>query len=163
MPVQINAKHTPESQKKMLKTMTYVFGVVGFIGTTFLSAGVNLMTVALGASTLITAIVLNNALVRRTVGLPPHPTASSTAPQKTTYEAPRAANTPEPGLRERLESSLNDMKKGMSDQITNYTGTYSGTDEEKAERKRKELMRKLEDTRKQQEREEFEKKYKTKS
>ncbi|KID95545.1 OXA1-like protein, partial [Metarhizium majus ARSEF 297] len=159
----INAKHTPESQKKMLKTMTYVFGVVGFIGTTFLSAGVNLMTVALGASTLITAIVLNNALVRRTVGLPPHPTASSTAPQKTTYEAPRAANTPEPGLRERLESSLNDMKKGMSDQITNYTGTYSGTDEEKAERKRKELMRKLEDTRKQQEREEFEKKYKTKS
>ncbi|OAQ65167.1 OXA1-like protein [Pochonia chlamydosporia 170] len=160
----INAKHTPESQKKMLKTMTYVFGVVGFIGTTFLSAAVNLMTVALGASTLITAIVLNNALVRRTVGLPPHPTATPAPTTKqTTYEAPRAANTPEPGLRERLNTSLNDMKKGMSDQITNYTGTYSGTDEEKAERKRKELIRKLEDTRKQQERDEFERKYKGKS
>lgn len=148
----------------MLKTMTYVFGVVGFIGTTFLSAAVNLMTVALGASTLITAIVLNNALVRRTVGLPPHPTATPTPTTKqTTYEAPRAANTPEPGLRERLNTSLNDMKKGMSDQITNYTGTYSGTDEEKAERKRRELIRKLEETRKQQERDEFERKYKGKS
>ncbi|TWU70549.1 Flags: Precursor [Metarhizium rileyi] len=159
----INAKHTPPSQKKMMKTMTYVFGVVGFIGTTFLSAAVNLMTVALGAATLITAVVLNNALVRRTVGLPPHPTTTSSASsQKPTYEAPRTAGTTEPGLRERLNSSLNDMKKGMSDQITNYTGTYSGTDEEKAARKRKELLRKLEDTRKQQEREEFEKKYKTK-
>ncbi|KHN94971.1 OXA1-like protein [Metarhizium album ARSEF 1941] len=159
----INAKYTPESQKKMLKTMTYVFGVVGFVCTTFLSAAVNLMTVALGASTLLTAVVLNNALARRTVGLPPHPAATSPTSNKTTYEAPRAAaNTPEPGLRERLESSLTDMKKGMSDQITNYTGAYSGTDEEKAARKRKELMRKLEETRKQQERDEFEKKYKAK-
>jgi YidC/Oxa1 family membrane protein insertase len=148
----------------MLKTMTYVFGVVGFGATTFLSAAVNLMTVALGASTLITAVVLNNALVRRTVGLPPHSsTASSTAPKQTTYEAPRVANAPEPGLRERLNNSLNDMKKGMSDQITNYTGTYSGTDEEKAERKRRELIRKLENTRKQQERDQFERKYKGKS
>jgi YidC/Oxa1 family membrane protein insertase len=55
------------------------------------------------------------------------------------------------------------MKKGMSDQITNYTGTYSGTDEEKAERKRRELIRKLENTRKQQERDQFERKYKGKS
>lgn len=141
--------------------MTYVFGVVGFVGTTFLSAGVNLMTVALGASTLITAIVLNNALVRRTVGLPPHAITPAAAPTQTTYEAPRgASDAPEPGLKERLNSSLNDMKKGMSDQISNYTGTYSGTDEEKAAKKRKELMRRLEDTRKEQEREQFEKKYK---
>lgn len=142
--------------------MTYVFGVVGFVGTTFLSAAVNLMTVALGASTLITAIVLNNAFVRRTVGLPPH-AFTPAAPTQTTYEAPRVTpDAPEPGLKERLNSSLNDMKKGMSDQISNYTGTYSGTDEEKAEKKRKELMRKLEDTRKEQEREQFEKKYKSK-
>ncbi|PNY23669.1 Mitochondrial inner membrane protein OXA1, partial [Tolypocladium capitatum] len=69
----INSKHTPESQKKMMKSMMYIFGSVGFIGTTFLSAAVNLMTVAVGASTLITAIVLNNAVVRRAVGLPPAP------------------------------------------------------------------------------------------
>lgn len=159
----INAKHTPEQQRKMLKTMTYVFGVVGFVGTSFLSAAVNLMTVALGAATLITAVVLNNAVVRRTVGLPPHDaTQTSSAPRQATYEAPRAANAPEAGLRERLNTNLNDMKKGLSDQFSNYTGTYSGTEEEKAEKKRKELIRKLEETRKRQEREEFEKKYKSK-
>lgn len=158
----INAKHTPEQQRKMLKTMTYVFGVVGFIGTTFLSAAVNLMTVALGAATLITAVVLNNAVVRRTVGLPTL-APQTPAPKQATYEAPRAANAPEAGLRERLNTNLNDMKKGLSDQFSNYTGTYSGTEEEKAEKKRRELIRKLEETRKQQERDEFEKKYKGKS
>ena len=143
----------------MLKTMTYVFGVVGFIGTTFLSAAVNLMTVALGAATLLTAIILNNAAVRRLVRLPAHQETPPATVTKATYEAPRAAEAP---LRERLNSNLNDMKKGLSDQLTNFTGTYSGTDEEKAERKRKELMRKLEDTRKQQEKDHFEKKYKGK-
>lgn len=160
--VQLNAKHTPEQQRKMLKTLTYVFGVGGFVATSFLSAAVNLMAVALGAATLITAVVLNNAVVRRTVGLPPHVTQTSSAPQQVTYEAPRAANAPEAGLRERLNTNLNDMKKGLSDQFSSYTGTYSGTEEEKAEKKRKELMRKLEETRKRQEREEFEKKYKGK-
>lgn len=158
----LNAKHTPEQQRKMLKTLTYVFGVGGFVATSFLSAAVNLMAVALGAATLITAVVLNNAVVRRTVGLPPHVTQTSSAPQQVTYEAPRAANAPEAGLRERLNTNLNDMKKGLSDQFSSYTGTYSGTEEEKAEKKRKELMRKLEETRKRQEREEFEKKYKGK-
>lgn len=146
----------------MLKTLTYIFGVGGFVATSFLSAAVNLMAVALGAATLITAVVLNNAVVRRTVGLPPHVTQTSSAPQQVTYEAPRAANAPEAGLRERLNTNLNDMKKGLSDQFSSYTGTYSGTEEEKAEKKRKELMRKLEETRKRQEREEFEKKYKGK-
>ncbi|GAB0132829.1 hypothetical protein EsDP_00001254 [Epichloe bromicola] len=158
----INAKHTPEQQRKMLKTMTYVFGVVGFVGTSFLSAAVNLMTVALGAATLITAVVLNNAVVRRTVGLPPHVAQTSSAPKQATYEAPRAANAPEAGLRERLNTNLNDMKKGLSDQFSSYTGIYSGTEEEKAEKKRRELIRKLEETRKRQERDEFNNKYKSK-
>lgn len=148
----------------MMKSMMYIFGSVGFIGTTFLSAAVNLMTVAVGASTLITAIVLNAAVVRRAVGLPPAPVAAAPA-TKATYEAPRAAGAaaaPQAGLRERLTSSLDDMKKGVSEQMTNYTGQYSGTEQEKAERKRKDMLQKLEDMRKQQEREEFEKKYKSK-
>ncbi|POR33794.1 Mitochondrial inner membrane protein OXA1 [Tolypocladium paradoxum] len=157
----VNSKHTPESQKKMMKSMMYIFGSVGFIGTTFLSAAVNLMTVAVGASTLLTAIILNTAVVRRAVGLPPAPAASAPA-TKATYEAPRAAGAPQAGLRERLTSSLDDMKKGVSEQMTNYTGQYSGTEQEKAERKRKDMLRKLEDMRKQQERDEFEKKYKGK-
>ncbi|ODA82506.1 hypothetical protein RJ55_01013 [Drechmeria coniospora] len=152
----INAKYAPEAQRKMLKNMTYIFGVVGFVGTTFLSAAVNLMTVALGAATLLQSIILNNAAVRRAVGLPPPPVE---APKKGTYEAPRDGSVPK-GLRERLTGNLDDMKKGFSEQVTNYTGQYSGTEAEKAERKRKDLLRKLEETRKQQEREEFEKKYK---
>ncbi|KAK2595051.1 hypothetical protein QQS21_007241 [Conoideocrella luteorostrata] len=157
----INAKYTPEQQRKMMKTMMYIFGVGGFIATSFLSAAVNLMTVALGAATLITAVTLNNVIIRRMVGLPPHPTETSTQNQ-TAYEAPRAASGPEAGLRERLNSNLNDMKKGLSDQVSNLTGSYSGTEQDKAEKKRKELIRRLEETRKQQEREEFEKKYKGK-
>lgn len=144
----------------MLKTMMYIFGTVGFIGTTFLSAAVNLMTVAVGAATLITAVLLNNPTIRRMVNLPPH---VAEGPKTVTYEAPRPgtaeSNT---SLRDRLNTNLTDMKKGFSEQITNYTGQYSGTDAEKAERKRKDLIRKLEETRKEQERDEFEKKYKGK-
>ncbi|KAJ6438210.1 OXA1-like protein [Purpureocillium lavendulum] len=154
----LNAKYTPEAQRKMLKNMTYVFGVVGFIGTTFLSSAVNLMTVALGASTLLQSIILNIPAVRSVFNLPPAPVD---APKTVTYEAPRGgAAAPTGGLRERLTTNLDDMKKGFSEQVTNYTGQYQGTEAEKAERKRKDLMRKLEDTRKQQERDEFEKKYK---
>ncbi|KAG6011404.1 hypothetical protein E4U43_008340 [Claviceps pusilla] len=162
-PTQINAKNTPEQQKKMLKTMTYIFGVVGFIGTSFLSAAVNLMTVAIGAATLLTAIVLNNPIVRHAVRLPPlaSPPSPSSSPRQAIYEAPRAGG-PETGLRERLETNLNDMKKGLTEQFSNYTGTYTGTEQDKAEKKRKELIRKLEETRKQQERDEFERKYKSK-
>ncbi|KAG6018492.1 hypothetical protein E4U41_003867, partial [Claviceps citrina] len=164
----VNAKNMPEQQRKMLKTLTYVFGVGGFFATSFLSAAVNLMAVALGAATLLTTVVLNNALVRRYIGLPPHPAAppSPSSPRYSTYEAPRAAGStpaaPVAGLRERLNSNLNDVKKGLSEQISNYTGKYSGTELDKAENKRKELIRRLEETRKQQERDEFERKYKGK-
>lgn len=149
----------------MLKPMMYIFGTVGFVGTTFLSAAVNLMTVALGGSTLLTALILNISSIRRSLGLPTGPVDEAPAPQKKKmqYEAPRA-EAPDglTGLRERLTSSLDDMKKGVSESVSNYTGTYSGTEQEKAERKRREMIRKLEDTRKQQEREQFELKYKSK-
>lgn len=164
-PPQINAKYTPQQQRKMLKPMMYIFGTVGFVGTTFLSAAVNLMTVALGASTLLTALILNIPSIRRSLGLPVGPVdeAPAAAPQKKMqYEAPRAEAPGLSGLRERLTTSLDDMKKGVSDSVSNYTGTYSGTEQEKAERKRREMIRRLEDTRKQQEREQFELKYKSK-
>ncbi|KOS17088.1 Mitochondrial inner membrane protein OXA1 [Escovopsis weberi] len=187
--VAINSKYAPPKQKKMLKPMMYIFGTVGFIGTTFLSSAVNLMTVALGASTLLTAMVLDVTPIRRALGLPlqsdipPPRTIRATA----SYEAPRAAaaaaaaapttTTPtaganpaaaaaepsaQPSMREQLTASLNDMKKGFSDSVSNYTGTYQGTDAEKAERKRKDMLRKLEEMRRQQERDEFERKYKGK-
>ncbi|QUC22725.1 uncharacterized protein UV8b_06966 [Ustilaginoidea virens] len=162
----VNSKYTPEAQKKMLQKLTYVFGFVGFIGTSFLSAGVNLMTVALGASTLVTSIVLNNPTVRSKVGLSPHPrvetpsssaaAAAATATQAS-YEAPRQP------LRDRLNNHLDEVRKGFSEHLANYTGAQGATQQEKAEQKRRELIRKLEDTRKQQEREEFERKYKGKS
>ncbi|UKZ72637.1 hypothetical protein TrVFT333_000270 [Trichoderma virens FT-333] len=159
----INAKHTPKQQRKMLKPMMYIFGTVGFVGTTFLSAAVNLMTVALGGSTLLTALILNIPSIRRSLGLPNGPVDEAVAPQKTIqYEAPRTETPGMAGLRERLTSSLDDMKKGVSESVSNYTGTYSGTEQEKAERKRRELIRQLEDTRKKQEREQFELKYKGK-
>ncbi|KAG6006462.1 hypothetical protein E4U21_007006 [Claviceps maximensis] len=169
----INAHNVPEQQRKMLKTMTYVFGVVGFIGTSFLSSAVNLMTVAIGAATLLTAILLNHAVVRRAVGLPP-PAPPTSPSRQAVYEAPRtgtgtaaedadaSASVPEPGLRERLNTNLNEMKKGLSEQFSSYTGSYTGTEQEKAEKKRREVLRRLEETRKQQEREEFERKYKGK-
>ncbi|KAL7934038.1 60Kd inner membrane domain-containing protein [Trichoderma chlorosporum] len=159
----INAKHTPKQQRKMLKPMMYIFGTVGFVGTTFLSAAVNLMTVALGASTLLTALILNVPSIRRSLGLPNGPVDEAVAAPKTIqYEAPRTEAPGMAGLRERLTTSLDDMKKGVSESVSNYTGTYSGTEQEKAERRRRELIRKLEDTRKQQEREQFELKYKGK-
>lgn len=153
-------KYAPQQQKKMMKPMMYIFGGVGFFATTFLSAAVNLMAVAIGASTLATAVVLNNALIRRVVGLPPHTDAEPSSSKQVTYEAPRDPNKPQPALRDRLNTNLNDMKQGLNEQLASFTGSYSGTEQEKAEKKRRDLMRKLEQTRKQQEREEFDRKYK---
>ncbi|KAK5993775.1 Mitochondrial inner membrane OXA1-like protein [Cladobotryum mycophilum] len=178
----VNSLHTPVAQKKMLKPMMYIFGSVGFIGTTFLSSAVNLMTVSLGAATLLTALLLNITSIRRALNLPILTSdAAAPNPNKPSYEAPRTipttattvattattttATTSQPaitGVREQLTNSLNDMKKGFSESIGSYTGTYQGTDQEKAERKRKDMIRKLEQMRKDQEREEFEKKYKSK-
>lgn len=136
--------------------MMWVVGPLGFVVTTFLSAAVNLMALSFGASTLITAAILNNHTIRKMIGLPTEIPGST--PKAIKYEAPRPAT--EGNMRERLTANLNEMKKGVSDQVTNFTGSYSGTETERADRKRKEMLRKLETTRKDQEREEFEKKYK---
>ncbi|KAH8733944.1 60Kd inner membrane protein-domain-containing protein [Ilyonectria robusta] len=150
----VNSKYAPASQKAMMKKMMWVFGTVGFIGTTFLSAGVNLMMVSTGAATLLQAVVLNNATIRRAVGLP------ILKVDEVKYEAPRPTSPGITGLRERLTNNLGDMKKSVTDQVGSYTGNYAGTEAERAEKKRKETMRKLETMRKQLERDEFQKKYK---
>ena len=139
----------------MMKKMMYVMGSVGFIGTTFLSAGVNLMMVSTGSATLLTALTLNNETIRRAVGLPILPV------QEIKYQAPRPTAPGISGLRERLTNNLDDMKKGWSEQVSNYTGQHVGTEEERAEKKRKETLKKLEDMRRSLEREEFAKKYKS--
>ncbi|KPM37117.1 hypothetical protein AK830_g9440 [Neonectria ditissima] len=150
----VNSKYAPASQKAMMKKMMWVFGTVGFIGTTFLSAGVNLMMVSTGFATLLQALILNNEAVRRLVGLP------ILEVQEVKYEAPRPTSPGITGLRERLTNNLNDMKKGVTDQVGSYTGNYAGTEAERAEKKRKETMAKIENMRRQLERDEFQKKYK---
>ncbi|KAK7420826.1 hypothetical protein QQZ08_010226 [Neonectria magnoliae] len=150
----VNSKYAPASQKAMMKKMMWVFGTVGFIGTTFLSAGVNLMMVSTGLATLLQALILNNETVRRIVGLP------ILEVPEVKYEAPRPTSPGITGLRERLTNNLNDMKKGVTDQVGSYTNNYAGTEAERAEKKRKETMAKLEDMRRQLERDEFQKKYK---
>ncbi|KAF5010232.1 hypothetical protein FDECE_3591 [Fusarium decemcellulare] len=151
----INLKYSAPAQRDMMKKMMWVMGGVGFFGTTFLSAGVNLMMMSTGAATVVTALILNNETIRRAVGLP------IPEIEKPKYTPPRVTQSSGvSGLRERLTDNLNEMKKGLSDQVTNYTGQYTGTEEERAEKKRMEQVRKLEDMRRKLERDEFEKKYK---
>ncbi|KAF4452971.1 hypothetical protein F53441_4202 [Fusarium austroafricanum] len=151
----VNGKYTPASQKAMMKNMMYVMGGVTFIGTSFLGAGVNLMMLSTGATTLATAAVFNNESVRRALDLP------IPKIEKPVYEAPRASQaTGLTGIQERLTDKLDTVKKGISDQMGNMTNQYSGTAEERAEKQRKEQIQKLEQMRRKLEREEFEKKYK---
>jgi YidC/Oxa1 family membrane protein insertase len=120
------------------------------------------MGVSIAGATLIFSGIINTIPVRSALGLPTVPPTGDVT-KKVTYEAPRTADaSSSQGMRERLTSSLNDAKKGFSDQMSSYTGSYSATEQERAEKKRKELLRKLEENRKVQEREEFEKKYKGK-
>ncbi|KAH7165678.1 60Kd inner membrane protein-domain-containing protein [Dactylonectria macrodidyma] len=150
----VNSKYAPASQKAMMKKMMWVFGTVGFIGTTFLSAGVNLMMVSTGFATLVQAVILNNSVVRRLVGLP------ILQVEEVKYEAPRPTSPGITGLRERLTDNLDGMKKSVTDQLGSYTGNYAGTEQERNEKKRRENIRKIEDMRRQLERDEFQKKYK---
>lgn len=146
-------------QRKMMGSVTPVLAVVIVACTVWLSAAVNLMGIAFGSATLVTSLITQNAAFRRAVGLAPLP-AIKPLPTKPTYEAPRASGN----LRERLTNSLNDAKKGLGDQVSNFSGGagtgFNASDQEKADRKRKDMLRQLEDTRKKQEREEFERKYK---
>ncbi|KAF7563155.1 hypothetical protein G7046_g986 [Stylonectria norvegica] len=151
----VNSKYAPAQQKQMMKKMMYVFGTVGFACTTFLSAGVNLMMVSTGTATLLTALLLNNPAIRRAFGLP------ILQVHEVKYEAPRPVAPGISGLKERLNNNLEDMKKGFNDSVTSYTGKAVGSETDRAEKKRTETLRKLEDMRKQLEREQFDKKYKT--
>lgn len=184
-----------EQQRNMMKPMVIAMGGIGFIVTTFLSAGVNLMGVAFGASTLLTTLVLEIRPLRRSLKLAMGPPDAAPAPvaeeanakaaAATTingvqYHAPRVlagkasstassavanaaaeVDNPEPkSIRERLTSSLNDAREGMSTQLGSMGGRFAASEAEKAERNRNELMKKLEKTRQEQEREQFANKYK---
>lgn len=156
-----NSKYQPPAQRKMMKNMAYVFGFIGFVATCFMSAAVNIMAAGLGACTLVTAAVLNSAVVRQRLGLSTQVPVDPSKPQGT-YEAPRQTAPGMAGVRQRLTDNLNDVKKGLNQQMSNMTGTYGETEQDRAEKKRKEMIRKLEQTRLQQEHEEFERKYKRK-
>lgn len=164
----LNMKHQPAAQQKMMKVMMYGFGAIGFVVTAYMSAGINLMTAAFSTSTVISAVILNNNTVRRSLGLASHtPVDAAAAPTTPTYQAPRAAAVAEAaadassqGLRGRASGALKDLTSGLSEQISSVTGKHAATEEEKAAKKRRELMKKLEQTRKSQEREEFDRKYK---
>lgn len=131
-----------------------ILAVVIGVLTTWLSAGINLMGVAFGVATCVSTAITMNPLIRRNIGLPP----VLAAPTKPTNELSR----PAAGVAERLKESLTDVKKGFDTTVSNVTGSaaLSASAEDKAEKNRKDLMRKLEASRKKQEREAFEKKYK---
>ena len=139
-----------EAQKKMMKPMTWALGGIGFLVTSFLTAGVNVMGLSFAGATLITTLILEIPLLRRKFGLlmgpPPSPASAARAapspaaaaaalssipahiPKGIRYEAPRGAARPAAritaeevakpqSLAERLNSSLNDAKQGMSQQL----------------------------------------------
>ncbi|OAA72325.1 Membrane insertion protein, OxaA/YidC [Cordyceps fumosorosea ARSEF 2679] len=189
--LQLGQKYMADAQRKMMKPMMWVMGSIGFVATTFLAAGVNLMGIAFASATLFTSLILEIPFLRRKFGLlmgpPPNPASATTPsaaaaassssipahiPKGIRYEAPRGAAPPtrttaeevvKPlSFTERVNSSLNDAKQGMSQQLGSFGGRFAATDAEKAERDRKELMKKLEDKRQQQERDEFSRKYKGK-
>ncbi|EGX89693.1 mitochondrial export translocase Oxa1, putative [Cordyceps militaris CM01] len=200
MSLQIGQKYMAEAQKKMMKPMAWALGGIGFVFTSFLTAGVNVMGLAFASATLLTSLILETPVLRRKFGLlmgpppsaasaakaaaPPSATAAAAAssipahiPKGIRYEAPRRAGGAAPAaartttaeevvkpltLAERLNNSLSDAKQGMSQQLGSFGGRMAATDAEKAERNRKELMKKLEDKRQQQERDEFSRKYKGK-
>lgn len=139
--------------------MMYVLGPVMALATSFLSAGVNLMGVAFGAATLIQAAVLNIPSIRFMLGIPTPkmqpPPGEIPSSANATYQAPRKL-----GLQERLMEQLNESKKGLNTSVGNLTGRYAPSEEEKAQKKRKEAIAKAEATRQKQEREEFLRKWK---
>lgn len=188
-----------EAQKKMMKPMAWALGGIGFLFTSFLTAGVNVMGLAFASATLLTSLILEIPALRQRFGLlmgpPPSPVSAAKAavsssssssaasssipahiPKGIRYEAPRgglsAANARatmaeevvKPAtFTERVNTSFADAKQGMSQQLGNFGGRFAASDAEKAERNRKELIKKLEDKRKQQERDEFSRKYKGKN
>ncbi|KEY68057.1 hypothetical protein S7711_06967 [Stachybotrys chartarum IBT 7711] len=164
--MKLNAKYTPPEQQAMMKSMTWVMGALGFSFTIFFSAAVNLMGVTVGASTVLTTLLLNNSAIRRSLGIPertiPAPAAPSAEVQELMYEAPRPP--PATGLaamRERLSKQLGDAKKGLDNQMSSMTGVYRGNEQDRAEKDRVQFLKKFEEERREKERLEFEQKYKS--
>lgn len=143
----------------MLGKMKWVIGPIMLIGTSFLSSAVNLMGLSLAAATFVSQALLNSPSVRKALGIPlnPEPKAPAVAPGLS-YEAPRQPQS----MREKLEENLGEMKKGFNDSISKVTGQVSGSAEDQAAKKRKDLIKKLEEKRQQQEKDHFEQKYKGK-
>jgi YidC/Oxa1 family membrane protein insertase len=134
--------------------------------TSWLSAGLNLMGAALAGATLVQQYILQIPSVRSALGIrqpPPSkpalaPTPTPVSSQDAVYEAPRQSTS----VREKLSSNLNEMRQGISESLEKFTGQARGSATEEAEKRRKQMIKKLEDTRAQQERDHFEKKYKGK-
>ncbi|KAG6055702.1 hypothetical protein E4U17_002793 [Claviceps sp. LM77 group G4] len=166
----ISSKSVPPAQQKVLNLMKYVFGGFGLLIASFFSAAINLMAVSVGFTAVITTYLLNHPAIRRTLGLPSLSVFAPTT-KGPTYQSPRSSrSTPDMNLnvnksdkgsiRERLTDNIDDMKKGASSWMTSMTGRVAMTKSEQAEQKRKEIARKLESTRQEQEREEFERRFK---
>ena len=149
----------------MMKKMGYVMVPVMFFVTSYLSAGVNLMGTAFGAATLLTTSMMSVNSIRRVFGVPELlPPKKVAIPTTAAYEAPRAAPTapaytPQ-GMKERLSNNYDDLKKTVGDGMSNMTGQYRETETDKTERKRREMIKKLEDKRVEQEREHFNQRFK---
>ncbi|KAH7318262.1 60Kd inner membrane protein-domain-containing protein [Stachybotrys elegans] len=146
-----NMKYTPPQQRAMMGKMAVAFGVLGFGVTVWLSAAVNIMTVTVGATMILTTWLTNNAAFRRMLGIEARETFET--PSSPEYQAPRKPF--------KLGSLMPDMKKALNDQVSSMTGMVSNamSEAEKAEKKRAEMIKELEASRKKQEREAFDKKY----
>jgi YidC/Oxa1 family membrane protein insertase len=155
----ITTKSQPQSSRKMTKNLAIVFGGVGFVATSFFSAAVNLMAAALGGGTVITALILNSAIIRRRLGLPAIVQEEKKAVVGT-YSPPRNQATGFQGVQQRLTRNLNEVKSDFTESIQKMTGTTDYSDQERAEIKRKEKRAAAEVRRREQAVSEFEQKYK---
>lgn len=155
--VTLTAKYNPAANSKFMKPMAFAIGAVGLVITSFLSSAVNLMTSTLAICTVATTLLFNTPSIRRLLKLPIHqpapPTPTPTTTPKLVYEAPR------PPLSQRIAQSMGDAKKGISEQISNMTGSQSISPEIQAARRRRDLLLKAEASRKQARRADFDRKY----
>jgi hypothetical protein len=154
-------KQQSGSQQKMMKNIAIGMGAIGFVVTCFMSAAINIMAAALAGSTLITSLILNSAFVRAKLQLPQMPTQAQ--PTTPVYTAPRKTTPGIKGMTERFSRDLKDVRKGFSDKMSSMTGQVNESATERAARKRKDMIKKLEADRRQQEYDEFERKYKRKN
>ncbi|KAF4589181.1 OXA1-like protein [Ophiocordyceps camponoti-floridani] len=137
--VTLTAKYNPAANSKFMKPMAFAIGAVGLVITSFLSSAVNLMTSTLAICTVATTLLFNT----------PPSAASSSSP----------STNPLPQPQPPLPNSMGDAKKGISEQISNMTGSQSISPEIQAARRRRDLLLKAEASRKQARRADFDRKY----